>query len=215
MTWTVPPLLAAMGSFLNQYPWGHFLTLTFRPPRTAAEKEGRAQPGQPQQWGRYSPRIHPDQAVSMSYALRRWAGFRADLELDAGARLFWFYGVEYGERLGRLHIHALTGNTERVPTRTIAMRWKSGWSRCLVYDPLQGAAGYVSKYITKELAEWDVSDSADEAKKFHAFRQSDRAQVEQLTRAAQARLRGAQRATERTALPLQDMQYNTFGDSTP
>ncbi len=189
------PMLEAMGKFLGHYPWAHFLTLTFRPPRS------RTDSGEPKPWGRYTPRENPSQPVSLPYALRQWTSFLHRLELDSRARLFWFYGVEYGERLGRLHLHALTGNTERIPPMVMQQHWQAGWCRPLVYDPRQGAAGYVAKYVTKDLADWDISDSAQEAKRFHQFRDSDRGAVEQLTRAAQARLRAAQRA-QRCAAPM-------------
>lgn len=152
-------------------------------------------PNQGEPWGRYTPRHDPRSPVALPYALRAWRKYLRQLERAAGARLFWFYGIEYGERFGRLHVHALTGNTERVPTGTLASMWAAGWSRNLVYDPNKGAGWYLAKYMAPwdDLAEWDISDSPADAKAWWVYRNSDRAQVEQLTRAAQARLRARDR----------------------
>jgi hypothetical protein len=42
-------------------------------------------------------------------------------------------------------------------------RWKArnGIARILPFDPTQGAAFYVSKYVAKELGDWDVSSNLD------------------------------------------------------
>lgn len=201
-------LREAMATHLNGYPWAHFHTLTFRPPR--GRNRGPVDPDQGEPWGRYTPRHHPSQPVGMDYAMRSWRRFLHDLEDAAGARLFWFYGIEYGEKFGRLHIHALSGNTERVPTSLVQQLWKSGWARILVYDTNKGAGWYLSKYLApqSDLAEWDVSDSAEQAAAWWRYRNSDRAQVEQLTRAAQARLRGKQHAIRHAAPPEQDSQLS-------
>jgi hypothetical protein len=34
--------------------------------------------------------------------------------------------------------------------------WPAGYARVLQYDPKQGAAFYVSKYVAKQLAEWEL-----------------------------------------------------------
>ena len=173
-------------------------------------------------WGRYSPRIHAGSPVSMPYALRQWRKFLHGLEEHAGAKLFWFYGLEYGEKFGRLHIHALTGNTERLPTQHITQLWPAGWARVLVYDPNKGAGWYVAKYVAPghDLAEWDISDSPDQAAAWRRYRDSDRRQVEQLTRAAQARLRAlahavrhAQPAEQQTT--LFSTEHDHDGESSP
>lgn len=205
------PLRDALAGHLEGYPWAHFHTLTFRPPRTATERQrGRIDPDEGEPWGRFTPRHHPNQAVGLDYAMRSWRRFLHDVQDAAGARLFWFYGIEYGEKFGRLHIHALTGNTERIPTDTVRELWRSGWARVLVYDTRKGAGWYCAKYVAPghELDDWDVSDSPEQAAAWWAFRNSDRAQVERLTRAAQARLRGREHAGRHALPPEQQLTLN-------
>jgi hypothetical protein len=83
--------------------------------------------------------------------------------------LVWFYATEYG-RLGRLHVHALTLNTGVLPLARLGGEWfqpegtgARGYARIFPYDPRLGAAHYVSKYITKDLADYDISDRLREA----------------------------------------------------
>lgn len=139
---TVSPaqqLKRALGRHLGTYPWDHFLTLTFRRESVA------------------------------DFAIRSWNGYVTRLELAAGSPLVWFYGTEYG-KLGRLHIHALTLNTGVLPIARLHREWfqaegtgARGRTRVLPYDPRLGAAHYVSKYVTKDLAEYDVSDRLRDA----------------------------------------------------
>lgn len=124
------PLHDALGRFLEGYPWSHFHTLTFA------------------------------RASGEDYARREWQRYLRELGLSAGAPLQWFYGIEHGERFGRVHVHALTGNTERLPRELMQDTWRAGFSRILDYQPGKGASHYVAKYVTKELAEWDISDPA-------------------------------------------------------
>lgn len=121
------PLHDALGSFLEGYQWAHFHTLTFR--RESGEE----------------------------YARREWKRYLRLLTLEAGVPLQWFYGIEHGERFGRVHIHALTGNTERLPRDVMAEQWRAGHSRIVPYEPGRGASHYIAKYVTKEMAEWDIS----------------------------------------------------------
>lgn len=135
------PLHAALGSFLEGFRWDHFHTLTFR------------------------------QESGDDYARREWWRYQRHVEHAAGVATSWFYGIEFGERFGRVHIHALTANTERLPRSLMAAEWRAGFSRILDYDAGRGASHYVAKYVTKELAEWDLSpdpEAADAARTFRA-----------------------------------------------
>jgi len=92
------------------------------------------------------------------------------LEKKAQQPVYAFLGAETGERGGLLHVHALVGNVahlkgwcgERLEPgkwgRTCCMlhSWPAGIARVFPYDPKLGAAHYVSKYITKRLAEWEL-----------------------------------------------------------
>ena len=71
---------------------------------------------------------------------------------------------------GLVHLQALVGNLgqlvklcgERLLTTEwgrdccLIHRWPAGYARVFPYDPHRGAKFYVSKYITKRLAEWDL-----------------------------------------------------------
>lgn len=204
------PVLLAIGDFLNGYPWAHYLTLTFRPPQhyKRATDPGLLAHGEP--WGRFSKRIHSAAPVSQDYALRQWGAFRRTMARAAAVPLFWFYGVEHGEQFGRLHLHALTGNTERLPVATIREYWRSGWSHVKPYDPRKGASYYITKYVTKELAEWDISGDVDNAQQMARYRAPGRNDVQRLGALAQARFRAAERARLERDGP-RDIQLN-LGD---
>jgi hypothetical protein len=148
--------------------------------------------------GRHARRINSAAPVSQEYALRQWGTFRRNLALDVGVPMFWFYGVEHGEKFGRLHLHALTGNTERLPVFRIRELWKAGWSHVKPYDPRKGASYYITKYVSKELAEWDISGDVENARRMARHRSPSRPEAERLGTMALARLRAAERA--RTAV---------------
>ena len=117
----------AWGDWLDGQPWDHYVTLTFK-------KESG-----------------PDVAKS------RFARWIRRLEQEAQLPLLWFVGFENGKQLGRLHLHALVGNTRALPVSTMAELWQHGWSRIMPYRPTLGAAHYVTKYVTKELLDYDIS----------------------------------------------------------
>lgn len=120
-------LKRAWGSYLGAVPWAHFATLTFRIESS------------------------PD------YAVREFKRCVRRIEKEAGRPSYWFYGSEYGSRLGRLHMHALIGNTDRLSHGQLTEAWQSGFSKWLDYDPAKSASYYVAKYITKDLADYDIS----------------------------------------------------------
>ncbi|MBI3668745.1 MAG: hypothetical protein HY237_03045 [Acidobacteria bacterium] len=92
------------------------------------------------------------------------------LEKVAQQPIYAFLGVERGEAGGLLHLHALLGNVGhlkpfcgvRLPSREWARgccmvhAWPCGHARVLPYDPELGARYYVSNYVAKGLAEWDL-----------------------------------------------------------
>lgn len=157
------PLHEALGTFLERYQWSHFHTLTFR------------------------------QASGEEYARREWLYYLRQLQSSAGVPLQWFYGIEHGERFGRVHVHALTGNTERLPRSLLAEHWRAGFSRILDYEPGRGASHYLAKYVTKEMSEWDISDpraaTAVAGFRTPAFKESQRLAMRERARAiARSRL---------------------------
>ncbi len=101
------------------------------------------------------------------YGTRRYLRL---VEKWAGVPIYAFIGVERGDKGELLHVHALIGNVGQLQPfcgkRLEASKWGLGccllhgwpwgYARVLPYDPSLGAARYVSKYITKRLAEWEL-----------------------------------------------------------
>ena len=146
---TTGSLAAAWGEYLAPYAWDHWLTLTFAPPRPShlggpvclgLARPGAERPGPP-----------PD------YAHREFSRFVRRVERQASEPVWWFRGDELGERLGRLHLHALVGGTGGLLETSLGRQWRAGFSLVKPYDPALGAAHYLTKYATKGLADYDVS----------------------------------------------------------
>jgi len=144
-------LKQAWGRHLVRYPWTHFATLTFR------------------------------QESVQDYARRQFGSFVRRVEREIGGSTYWFYGTEFGN-LGRLHLHALLGRTESLPREVLEKLWLCGHSRFRDYDPkigadkgdgITGAAYYVTKYITKDLADYDVSPGFPAARSLYIGRQRE------------------------------------------
>ncbi len=142
-------LAAAWGEYLAPYPWDHFVTLTFAPPRPS-HLAGAVRPGP----GR--PRPSPP-GPPPDYAHRQFRCWVRRLGVLAREPVWWFRGDELGERLGRLHLHALLGGTGGLLETSLGREWRAGFSLVKRYDPALGAAHYLTKYATKGLADYDVS----------------------------------------------------------
>ncbi|KKL48265.1 hypothetical protein LCGC14_2327250 [marine sediment metagenome] len=142
-------LAAAWGEYLAPYAWDHWLTLTFAPPRPL-DLGGPFRLG-PARRGGERPGPPPD------YAHREFRRFVRRLEDCGSEPVWWFRGDELGERLGRLHLHALLGGTGGLLEASLSREWRVGFSLVKRYDPALGAAHYVTKYATKGLADYDVS----------------------------------------------------------
>jgi hypothetical protein len=126
--------------------------------------------------------------------MRAWRYYLGAVQRAAATPLFWFYGIEHGEQRGRLHVHALTGNTERLPVAMMRQEWRNGFTRILSYDPSRGAAHYVAKYVTKQLAEWDISGGVEDARRAQSYRAPMRAAAARMTLAEQERNRARERS---------------------
>lgn len=138
-------------NWLNTFHWDHFATLTFAEPRSEAS------------------------------ARRAFAKYiRALHGLTCGGSVGYFCGYEHGT-FGRLHLHALLrtaspqtylahGGRARasaaLPDRQVWSAWFESFGRAQVstYDPRRGATGYVSKYVTKRLAFYDLDNMQLERK---------------------------------------------------
>lgn len=85
-------------------------------------------------------------------------------------RVFAFVGVERGKTGGLVHLHALLGNVGHLTPYCgnilqpgqwgcrccMVHAWPCGIARVLPYNPALGAKYYVSKYVTKQIAEWEL-----------------------------------------------------------
>jgi len=153
--WSHDLVVNALGAWLSElhsrYPWDWFATLTFANERvTRAGTAGRGD-------------ITPDGAA---YWFRRYL---EDAAAAGVAQPYAFRADEYGPLYGRYHLHSLIGNVShlqmfcgaRLPKRTWGRsccwlhHWPCGYARIFAYDPHLGATFYLSKYVVKELANWD------------------------------------------------------------
>jgi len=142
--WSDNPMVDSLGLWLTElhatHPWDWFATLTFA-------RDGITPAG-----AQYWFRRYLDDAAAAGVA--KPYAFRAD---------------EYGPLNGRYHLHAQVGNVshlqifcgEFLPKNTWGQRccwvhrWPCGYARIYAYDPTRGANFYLSKYVVKELANWD------------------------------------------------------------
>jgi hypothetical protein len=125
------PLSDALGSFLAEFHWDWFVTLTF---------EGD---------------------VKTFTAHHRCTAWLRSLEKAAGQPIAWFRGDEYGEKFGKFHMHLLIANVAHLHRFTWMERWRerNGIARIFEFDPSRGAAYYVGKYVTKQFGDWDFSSN--------------------------------------------------------
>lgn len=125
-------------------------------------------------WTHFATLTFSQESVQ-DYARRQFLSFVRRVERDAGPT-YWFYGTEFG-KLGRMHLHALLGRTELMTRDELQEHWPCGFSRFLPYDSQLGAAHYVSKYITKDLADYDVSPGFPNARALYVGRQRELAGI--------------------------------------
>jgi hypothetical protein len=92
------------------------------------------------------------------------------LQRAAEVPVYGFVAAERGGSGGLVHLHALLGNVKHMqffcgekPTLRdfkqkccLVHAWPCGYARVFPYDPTLGAKHYVAKYISKDLAEWDL-----------------------------------------------------------
>lgn len=121
------PVAGAWGSWLGSYPWDSWGTLTFAAGEFSSDAASRA-------WGRFAAQLPP--------------------------LATWFVGHEVGAR-GRLHLHCLLGVLGRAKDENHLDLWqwwfkRYGRAHLAGYNEKRGAAAYVAKYVTKELAHYDL-----------------------------------------------------------
>jgi hypothetical protein len=164
-------LKEAWGRHLARYPWTHFCTLTFK--KESVQDYAR------RQFLSFVRRV--DREIGDASMIEVGALVRDGKRFarrERGSACYWFYGTEFGN-LGRMHLHALIGRTESLPREVLEKLWLCGHSRFREYDPLigsgelRGAAHYVTKYITKDLADYDVSPGFPGARAMYVGRQRE------------------------------------------
>ncbi len=125
-----PTISTAWGQWLGTFPWDAWGTMTFAAGEFTHDAASRA-------WQRFARHFQMQQPLGT-----------------------WFVGHEVGAR-GRLHLHCLLGGMhDRTPeARTQLWEWwfkRYGRAQVLGYDPEKGAAHYCAKYVSKELAFYDL-----------------------------------------------------------
>ena len=92
------------------------------------------------------------------------------IEKAAEQPVYGFVAAERGGSGGLIHLHALLGNVKHMQIFCglkkkadawkekccLVHAWPCGYARVYPYNPALGAKFYVSKYITKDLAEWQL-----------------------------------------------------------
>ena len=96
-------------------------------------------------------------------AHRRFRAFIRHVERAAGVPVAYFRADEYGERLGKFHLHALVMNVGNLRRMDWLDEWnrRHGFARIFEYDPTKGAAFYIAKYVAKQLGDWEFSENID------------------------------------------------------
>ena len=69
-----------------------------------------------------------------------------------------FMAMEWHRYRDSVHIHSLVGNVADIRRLTVMDTWakKYGWARIYPYDRTKGAGYYLTKYLVKELADYDM-----------------------------------------------------------
>jgi hypothetical protein len=122
--------------------------------------------------------------IVTAYGAMFWAKRHIEwLEHSAAQNVYGFVAAERGSNGGLIHLHALLGNVKHMqfycgnktpsPVATtkeakhekrwarklkccLTHAWPCGYATVFPYNPALGAKHYVAKYITKDLAEWDL-----------------------------------------------------------
>ncbi len=127
------PIIQAYSDWLDKIPWDFWCTLTFR----------------------YDP--------TPRAALRAFHTWLDQSEFWYRSDYYGFVVTEDGRLNGRTHLHALMGTLGHLEAyrKELWREWhqRFGRARLEPYDKGKGASGYIAKYITKELGEWEVIGS--------------------------------------------------------
>ena len=108
----------ALGTFIHQWGWNLFITLTFK--------------------ARFP--------ISKNYLKSQWERLISGINRGQQKDVFWVRSLETGPEQELPHLHALIGGTDISP-REISKIWhpNTGNAKAAVYDPEQRAAWYIAK----------------------------------------------------------------------
>lgn len=146
----------ALGTWLSGFEWTHWATFTSRPIRVPEiSSTGKYKLAIPQD-SISTPTGHFRSSAPSRQMYRR--GISQWAQRIKCETIFW--GTEAGPETGRIHCHALIKLSSRSMETTHSM-WTLGhrmFGRTYIeeYDPELGAAGYIAKYVTKRLADYDL-----------------------------------------------------------
>jgi len=109
---------ADYGSWLNEYQWDYFVTLTTR---------------------------HPGSERSLTKEFKDC--FVRRLDKVAQRSISWFYVVEYSANR-EPHLHVLLWANGKLSRRQLETAWKLGYTEVRAYDRSLGGTYYVTKTVT-------------------------------------------------------------------
>ena len=146
----------ALGKWLSGYEWTHWATFTSRPILdTATGNIGASNLANPLD----STYTRTNAFKSSEPSRRMYRRGLAKWAKRIGPEMI-FWGTEAGPETGRIHCHALLklSSTSMETNRSMWMLGYRMFGRTYIedYDPELGAAGYIAKYVTKRLADYDL-----------------------------------------------------------
>lgn len=123
----------SMAEFANKFEWQMWMTGTFRPEQSYRD------------------------TIKTKRAFKRFLG---DLSKQFGKdSIEYFMAVERFKSGDFTHIHALINGVDGLTYRQVGEPWfkRFGIVHVEGYDPTKGANYYLTKYMTKELCDWDLN----------------------------------------------------------
>jgi len=129
----VQDLRQTMAEWMNKYDWQIWMTGTFRPDQSYRD------------------------TIKTKRAFKRFMG---DLSKMFGKNsIEYFLAVERFSHGEFTHIHALLNGLDGLTYRQIGEPWFDRFGRVDVqgYDPCKGANFYLTKYVVKEVCDWDFN----------------------------------------------------------
>ncbi len=119
-----------LSGWLQSFPWDFWFTGTFR----------------------------PEMNVKDTYRAKKYfeSFVREIKKVTTGVD--YFMAVERFKDGEFTHIHALLNGVKDLRYLEVWEKWFKRYGRALVegYDPKKGAAHYLTKYVVKELCDWDI-----------------------------------------------------------